>query len=235
MNFEEDDTLYPGSQTLEDSGIYNLLSQLGSTSMKKSVLSSFVTEVAQGVRNSQDLKGEIALSSLTNIVRSKVQKDSLMAKSDLENINRILETLLLKKNSLNEIKSEVIKEVQKKSTRRLKMLYALFGLQIFFTQYGTYYEYSWDIMEPICCLFGIMDSILGYVYWLTHNQDYDFENFEHDYIDKKAGQILGKNVRFEEEINDVEAMINHMEVWKSLSSRNISEILEALDTKFAKV
>lgn len=115
------------------------------------------------------------------------------------------------------------------------MLYGFFWLQIFFTQYGTYYEYSWDIMEPICCLFTILDAIIAYTYWMVKNEDYSFETFESEYIQKKVNKILGRNILFSEEMSDIVAMINHMEVWKSLHNNDLSIILEALDDKFAKI
>ena len=39
---------------------------------------------------------------------------------------------------------------------------------------GTYVLFSWDIMEPITCMLGVLDLIIGYVYWMSSNKDYSF-------------------------------------------------------------
>ena len=97
------------------------------------------------------------------------------------------------------------------------MLYSIIAAQMVFTQYGTYYLYSWDIMEPLCCLFGILDMNLAYLYWLLHGQEFCFETFEKEFLKEKLQKSL-KTLTFEEQYDDTLDMIEHLESWKNLYS-----------------
>lgn len=111
----------------------------------------------------------------------------------------------------------------------------MIAAQMVFTQYGTYYQYSWDIMEPICCLFGIFDMIAGYAYWLGNTKEFDYEIFEHNYIESKVSKEFQGVSGFNEDLHDIESMIQHMELYKTLLTEGLPEIIEALDHKFKPV
>lgn len=38
--------------------------------------------------------------------------------------------------------------------------------------YGTFYSFSWDIIEPMTNLLAILDVIIAYVYFLYTNNQY---------------------------------------------------------------
>lgn len=89
-----------------------------------------------------------------------------------------------------------------KSNKRLKKVYAFILAQILFTQYGTYSWFSWDIMEPITCLLGILDIIIAYTFWMTSNKDYDFSAIVNLFIENRESKELKKICVFQEEIED---------------------------------
>ena len=156
----------------------------------------------------------------------------MSAKNDLITIDEILETLYKKRDFLNQIKDEAVSASSNKSKRRIKALFYLIFAQMAFTQYGTYVKYSWDILEPICCLFGIFDAFVAYAFWMRHNRDFDYETFEVDYLNERISVELGRQIKFDEEMKDIELMISHMEVWNYLQSDDMPDILEALDQKY---
>ena len=134
-----------------------------------------------------------------------------------------------------EIKKEVAESFAKKTQNRLRMIYGLILSQTAFTQYGTYMYYSWDIMEPITCMFGVIDLILGYSYWLWKNDELSLENYQKNYLEQKVSKRLkyvNKGQSFEEELEDLDQMIAHLELWKSLNGDSLPNILDALDNKY---
>jgi len=40
----------------------------------------------------------------------------------------------------------------------------------------TWYEYSWDVMEPIAYFLSFATGILGYMFYVATRRDYTFEN-----------------------------------------------------------
>lgn len=77
-----------------------------------------------------------------------------------------------------------------KSKRRLNMLFGLMTGQVAFFQYCTYFAFSWDIVEPMTCLFGILDLIIAYAFFLRHNEEYSYPAIDEKYS-------LKRQVRFE--------------------------------------
>ena len=89
-------------------------------------------------------------------------------------------------------------------------------------------------MEPLCCLFGIFDANLAYLYWLLHGQEFCYETFEKEFLKEKLQKSL-RTLTFEEQYDDTLDMIEHLESWKNLYSQDLPTIMESLDQKFKPV
>lgn len=237
LNFKDDELVNERPNFQNSTEIHRILSALGSTPIKKDILSNFVSELANELLKVKDSKGNISIGVLASLIRLKVQRDAFTSKNEGSIIKEILSTLYTKRRVLNKVKEDRVNAMKRRSNRRLKVLYGLIGLQMFFTQYGSYVMYSWDIMEPIACLFGIMDLILAYSYWIYRNHDFDFENFESSYLDDTVFKQLGKEINFKEEMKDLNKMINHMKVHEKLnsSSDDLPKLMEGLDSKFPPI
>lgn len=235
LKFAEEDIFDNEFQRARDIPTLQLLKELGCTQAKRSILSNFVNQVIDEILKVKTSNGKINGHTLQKIIEGKIQGDSLKLKTDLDRIEQMLKVLYQKKQSILEIKTAVEERFTTRSKRRLKALYSLIIFQMMFTQWGTYVKYSWDVMEPICNLFAIFDSILAYSFWLSKNDDYSLENFEKSFIDSRTERTLNKKFKISDQLNDIEAMISHLELWKSLHSESLPEILEALDQKFKRV
>lgn len=233
LKFGDEDIFDNDSHPIEDIKAQSMLANFGSTAGKSAILSNFVNHVIEEVLRNKSVDNKINGYTLRNIIEKKIQKDSLHIKFEMDTINQLLELLNEKKTVINEIKTDVESIFKQKSKRRLKILYSVVLAQMAFTQYGTYVKYSWDVMEPICCLFGIFDSILAYTFWIANNSDYSLERFERNYVEANLNRYFSKHMNVNEQIDDIERMINHLHLWKSLHSESLPEILEALDRKFA--
>jgi len=60
----------------------------------------------------------------------------------------------------------------------MKRFFGVVLTKVFILQYCTYVLLSWDIMEPITCLFGIFDITVGYLYWLVNHSEFDYFNLK---------------------------------------------------------
>lgn len=235
LKFAEEDIFDNDFQRARDIPTMQMLRELGCTQAKRSILSNFANQVIDEILKVKSSEGKINGHTLQKIIEGKIQADSLRIKTEVDRIEQMLKVLYQKKSSILEIKGAVEEKFAARSRRRLKALYSLIMFQMLFTQWGTYVKYSWDVMEPICNLFAIFDSILAYSYWLAKNDDYSLGSFEKSFIESKTEQTLNKKFKISDQLSDIEAMINHLELWKSLHSESLPEILEALDQKFKRV
>lgn len=235
LNFQNEEVLENRYVSLQEHHCQMLMSYLGISSPKRDILATFLSPVMKDILAQQDKDGKINSYSFRKIVESTIQKESLKMQTEMDRNELMIRILEEKKALMLELKGKAEAEIRRKSNRRLKGLYGLVMGQMFFTQYCTYVKYSWDVMEPICFLFGIFDSILAYMFWMQQNSEYSFESFESNYIDKKLRRYFGKNFNVHQQLEEIDEMLNHLNLKKALHSPELPKILEALDQKFSQI
>ena len=57
----------------------------------------------------------------------------------------------------------------------------------------TYYEFSWDVMEPLSYFVGLGNAILVYVYYLWNRRDFSFETWQNSLEGKYADNHLRRS------------------------------------------
>ena len=132
---------------------------------KREVMSPFLTNILHEVEKNSDENGQLASETLVTIIREALKTGALDANIREQTHEQFLQVLKKKQNFYDQIRQDIYDSYKLKSHKRLKRLYFLIGFQMAFTQWGTYYKYSWDIMEPLTCLFGVVDTFLAYSYW----------------------------------------------------------------------
>ena len=100
--------------------------------------------------------------------------------------------------------------------------------QICLIQYGTYYVFSWDIMEPITCLLGVVDLIIPYYFWLRHQKDYSFETVKEVIMEKKQARAYKKKDFIKEEIEYQKEILECLKRRRMFYSENIDLIFNEL-------
>ena len=55
---------------------------------------------------------------------------------------------------------------------------AVILLQFFFSQYGTYVAFSWDVMEPITAMVTLSDAICAYMFWLWAGRPWSVDSIK---------------------------------------------------------
>lgn len=127
LNFEDDDVIDLGASNQKEFQVGNILNSLGTTPMKKNILSNFVTEISNELLKVKDANGNVSMGVLASLIRLKVQKDAFNAKNNGQLINIILESLYDKRNAMDKLKEERITDLKSKSKFRIKCLYSLIG------------------------------------------------------------------------------------------------------------
>lgn len=168
----------------------------------------------------QDFCSKLMKNSL---LQEKVYLDSKYIKNSVyETINQIslknnkeVSLLDFKINFLNKqldhclaIKKEIDEKIEKKSNRNIKAYLSFLFTQIILIQYGTYYMFSWDIMEPITCLLGVIDLIIPYYFWLRNEKDFSFESLKENFSMKKQEKSFRRNFGLEREIAEIQELLN---------------------------
>ena len=64
--------------------------------------------------------------------------------------------------------------------------------QYFFTQWGTYYAFSWDIIEPIACCMTLSDAFIAYLFWLKTGCPWDIIGLQEHFRKKKMERAIYK-------------------------------------------
>lgn len=128
LNFRDDQIIEAPYNNQDESEIRGILTSLGSTELKKDILSNFVTEVSNELLKVQDSNGNVSMGTLATIIRLKIQKDTHISSNNIFLSNKILHCLYQKRDKLNNLKAERVAELKKTSDRRLKALYSLIAL-----------------------------------------------------------------------------------------------------------
>jgi hypothetical protein len=71
--------------------------------------------------------------------------------------------------------------------------------QFFFTQYGTYFAFSWDIIEPIACCMSMSDAMIAYMFWVMTGRPWDVNGLCAHFQRRKMQKAI-KSKRFDEKL-----------------------------------
>lgn len=216
------------SFSLEHMAVFNLLRNMNVSSVKSQVMGRFVSKLIGSI-NSQAGSASVMDKKLLNVlVREIILNNSLSESTKLTLYDQRLSFLQTKLSLLEERKKETLLMYEKKAKKRVRWIYAFLLSQIFVTQYGTYVKYSWDVMEPISCLLGILDLIIAYAFWMSTNKEYSFETVHENYIQKKERRLIRHGMIEVSEIEDVKEMIDDLETRRAFYSHRREDVYRVL-------
>jgi len=70
---------------------------------------------------------------------------------------------------------------------------AIFASQWLGIAYGTYWLYSWDIMEPITYLMGAFDGICAYTFYAIVKADYSSSSYAEAIVNRRRRKLYRKH------------------------------------------
>ncbi|KAL4475847.1 hypothetical protein ABPG73_002048 [Tetrahymena malaccensis] len=188
------------------------------------ILSDYVTRFSEQL--SQSVYKQVDREFISLVNQKVLTELSLNQKYKQEVYNIIQNTLNKKLQRQLQKQKELFEVIDKKSNKYMKRIFYISTTKILALQYCTYVLLSWDIMEPITCLFGIFDIGLAYFFWLVTHKDFDYLNLRERYVQKKQNSI--ESYLQQEHIDDIQSLINYVNQLKTMESPNLQEILNQL-------
>jgi len=168
------------------------------------------------------------INIVKNCIFDSINQISIQKKKQLELLEFKINIIEKKLENLLKVKEKVEGILEKKSKRRITVLLSMILTQICLIQYGTYYVFSWDIMEPITCLLGVVDLIIPYYFWLRHQKDYSFETVKEVIMEKKQARAYKKKDFIKEEIEYQKEILECLKRRRMFYSENIDLIFNEL-------
>ncbi|KRX09830.1 hypothetical protein PPERSA_02702 [Pseudocohnilembus persalinus] len=171
---------------------------------------------------------QISTSQLQIIIQNELYQQAVQRKKKVSQINEILDLLYLEKKNLIEEEKEIKVKAQKKSKSAYNKLLSFYLVQAFMLQYGTYFLYSWDIIEPITCLCTTLDMGLAYYYWLRFERDFNWKDVWARKQNKLEKQIKNKQQFPTDRMEDVNNLIQTFEAKKQILSVHQEEVFKGI-------
>jgi len=211
---------------VKEKNIHNMCNNAGYTMRQTAIMSSLISSLAEDLSNHAHTQVDSHI--VKTILDKNIYERSLKAKATIEQLDMKLEFLRKKLASLEEIKASVDDKLLHKAKKRLGYFSSFLFAQILAIQYGTYVAFSWDVMEPMTNLLGILDVIIAYGFWMATNKSYSYANIGKNYIEKKRERFY-KKVDFDvEEYEEIKNLITLLETQKLLLSPKVEDLLKAL-------
>jgi len=213
--------------TLKEKPVIDVCKAMGLSLRQTQILGKVVPQFIDTLNQHGPKNIDKAYADL--VLRKIVIMETLTAKNQIEKVDKKLQFLRRKLSKLMDVKNTVDKKLTEKARRRLRNIFSLLFAQVLIIQYGTYAAFSWDIMEPMTCLLGVLYILIGYIFWLTTNKPYSFESIEERFVEGKATRFYKKAEVDVGEIDDIQGMIHHLETKKRLYSPYLEDVLHAFN------
>lgn len=59
--------------------------------------------------------------------------------------------------------------------------------------YGTYFQYGWDVMEPFTYMVGMSWSLLGFIFFMRHKEEFQVKSYRDMLIEAKYNKLVKKH------------------------------------------
>lgn len=183
--------------------------RVGMTDSTAEVLASFnhyfqkeISNLASNSINSETFK--VLANSAATRTALEYYRQSTLIRVQIEALRSYFSEELKSKDAFESI-------ADKHANKMLKRISSVFLMQFLGIQYGTYYLYSWDIMEPITCMMGMGDICLGYLFWMYSGKEYGLQGFYRYFYERKLKKLYKKEKLSQEEIERVHQVITQLE------------------------
>lgn len=165
-----------------------------------------INELEKSQENSVSYNHFLSLSKLSVLMfmnQQRIQKDHLQKQLNLVKTMYDYE--------LN-VKYSIENEANERSNKGLKRFSYVLITQFAAIQYGTYWLYSWDIMEPITCLMTMGDVCIGYMFWmLTGGKEYGMDGIKRFFFERRLRKLYRKRKVNREEVEKICKIVEDLE------------------------
>ena len=169
-----------------------------------STLASFNTMLSDELKGRDEVSTELLQVAIKKVLTSKslqreYHEDYMLALYNIFKTQYARELQLL---------TEIDQKAALSAKRWIRSFWQVLLGQFFFTQYGTYYLYSWDIMEPITCMMTMGDACAAYFFWIfSRGQNYDVGGIWQYFYQRKRARLLRKHRLNPSEMAYIQALL----------------------------
>lgn len=157
-------------------------------------------------------KGTLSKDIIQSLYKQVILTRALEIKTQENELRRQVEVLREQYEDDLKIKTAIEILADRYATRRLKTFCGFIFAQFAVVQYGTYYLYSWDIMEPITCLMTIGDTCLGYFFWMVSGRkEYGLDGIYQWFFERKLNKLYRKRKLDRQEVEHADEIIKSLE------------------------
>jgi hypothetical protein len=108
------------------------------------------------------------------------------------------------------LKANLEQKAENSASRKIGGFVSVVVAQFVGVQYGTYYLFSWDIMEPITCMMTMGDSFFAYWFWMRSQENYDTEGIRRYFYQTKLDKLYRKSRFSRSEVEQVHQLIANL-------------------------
>uniref|UniRef100_A0A0G4F6E4 Calcium uniporter protein C-terminal domain-containing protein n=1 Tax=Chromera velia CCMP2878 TaxID=1169474 RepID=A0A0G4F6E4_9ALVE len=135
---------------------------------------------------------EVEKAQMNETVECAIQKTHNELVCLLSENEAKLRSLLREEKSLSAQRAQLTEASRKGITFWAWTFVGVSATQFFIIAYGTYYIYSWDIMEPISYLMGVFDALCAWVFFTCTKRDFSAEGHRQHYIETRRERLARK-------------------------------------------
>lgn len=163
------------------------------------------------------------IDNLDLLEGNKVTRDlfrALVGKVVLERANELrkyAKTLTIHIEALEDIYRDELKAkvdfealAAKSADRKLTAFVSVIMAQFAAVQYGTYYLFSWDIMEPITCMMAMGDTFLAYWFWMRSSHSYDTDGIVGYLYNRKLDKLYRKSRYSRSHVEHIAQLVHNL-------------------------
>eukprot|EP00397_Hematodinium_sp_SG-2012_P021934 GEMP01022692.1.p1 GENE.GEMP01022692.1~~GEMP01022692.1.p1 ORF type:complete len:235 (-),score=37.72 GEMP01022692.1:1662-2366(-) len=131
-------------------------------------------------------------------------------KQDLPELENALIELEFKTEEFRLIQTECVSMANMKASMLAYCSIVFFSVEFAMMTYGTYFLYSWDIMEPISYLLGLFDVICGYTFYAYYRTNYSADSLASSFRQSVLKKAYRKRQIDEVDIRQAEEELEHI-------------------------
>lgn len=222
--------IFQNEKEKEDWEIKDLIESVNRKGISSQILTEFVSCLMSDIQSLG--RHEYRVEDLKQIIRAKINTDSIQfqkRKAFYDNIAHFLKERIQTQKNMEDL---IVQKNEKRAMVSLRALSFVVMMQLGFTQYGSYIGYSWDIIEPMVCLFGCVDIFCAYAYWYFFKTNFDYQLVYEKNLQKlKESDINYKKIAN----NEYDKILKVVQQKRAFLSSDPLKIIDSFHLNYAQI
>ncbi len=222
--------VFQNEKEKEDWEIKQLIESVNRKGISSQILTEFLSCLVSDIQHSG--RREHGIEDIKRIIRSKINTDSIQfqkRKAFYDNITHFLKERIQVQKGMEDL---IVQKNERRAIMSLRALSMVVLMQLSFTQYGSYIGYSWDIIEPMVCLFGCVDIFCAYAYWFFFKTNFDYQVV----YEKNLQKLKERDANYREIANnEYDKILKIIQQKRAFLSSDPLKIIESFHQEYAGI